>query len=315
MRIRKLSTAPYKPSTDGLQERFNRVICDTLSHFVDNYQSDWDVFLPSISFAYRSTPADNVTGYSPFFLLYGSEPTMPLDISLLPSEEIVVSGKQYVTSLVKHLETVWNIKSQLELKYKSAMKSQYDKKLSNVKFQVGDKVWLYIPKINKGLTKKLAKQWSGPYILVKQTSPVNFKVRNVDNHKMLHNTINVGRMKLFFGRNFRPDDTVVPGNPLNREVLDGLCDDDLPPDSFVNLKSKRKVDKPPVLPYIQNPSSDKTFEVEKVLRGRTRLNGMVEYLIKWIGYKSTTWEPLENLNQACLDYIKSNGIKAPKIKR
>ena len=315
MRIRKLNTAPYKPSTDGLQERFNRVICDTLSHFVDNYQSNWDAFLPSISFAYRSTPADNVTGYSPFFLLYGREPTMPLDVSLLPSEERVVSSKQYVTSLVNHLETVWNIKYQLELKYKSLMKSQYDKKQSNIKFQVGDKVWLYIPKVNKGLTKKLAKQWSGPYLLVKQTSPVNFRVRNVDNHKMLHNTINVGRMKLFFGRNFRPDEAVIPGNPVNREDLDGLCDDDLPPDSFVSLKSKRKVDKAPVLPFIQDPGSDETFEVERVLRGRTRPNGVVEYLIKWVGYKTTTWEPIENLNASCLDYIESNKIKAPRVRR
>ena len=48
----------------------------------------------------------------------------------------------------------------------------------DVSYEVGDVVWVYIPKLQPGLSRKLMKFWSGPYLLVSQTGPVNFRVRN-----------------------------------------------------------------------------------------------------------------------------------------
>jgi hypothetical protein len=52
------------------------------------------------------------------------------------------------------------------------------------------------------------------------------------------------------------------------------------------------------------------FEVEKVIKGRYRKNGSIEYLVHWKGYseKDRTWEPVDNLNQAILDYIRKNPV-------
>ena len=73
MGTNKLNTSAYHPQCNAVQERFNSVILDTISHYVNKFHTDWDKFIPSIQFAYRSSPADNSVGFSPFYLLYGRE--------------------------------------------------------------------------------------------------------------------------------------------------------------------------------------------------------------------------------------------------
>ena len=45
--------------------------------FVSDNQIGWDEFLPAILFAYRTSP-QATTGDSPFYLLYGREPRLPI---------------------------------------------------------------------------------------------------------------------------------------------------------------------------------------------------------------------------------------------
>ena len=42
-------------------------------------------------------------------------------------------------------------------------KRAYDSKNRGESFVVGDRVWLFVPAIRKGRTKKLASLWWGPY--------------------------------------------------------------------------------------------------------------------------------------------------------
>ena len=80
VRFDKLNTSPYHPMTDGLVERFNSFISQSLSMYISANQKDWDEFLPSILFAYH-TSLQATTGDSPFYLLYGREPRLPLDVN------------------------------------------------------------------------------------------------------------------------------------------------------------------------------------------------------------------------------------------
>ena len=62
-------------------------------------QKDWDEHLPSVLLAYRVSPSE-VTGDSPFFLLYGREPRLPMDVSLLPPKDLSASIAEHRARVV-----------------------------------------------------------------------------------------------------------------------------------------------------------------------------------------------------------------------
>ena len=45
------------------------------------FEEDWDVFIPSVLLAYR-TMQHNTTRHEPFFLTYGREATLPIELQL-----------------------------------------------------------------------------------------------------------------------------------------------------------------------------------------------------------------------------------------
>ena len=53
----------------------------------------------------------------------------------------------------------------------------------------------------------------------------------------------------------------------------------------------------PSEPEEESQTDDEEYEVEKVLKKRTR-KGKKEYFVKWKNYDETTWEPMENLQNA-----------------
>ena len=110
MRTHKLNTSSYHPQCNAIQERYNAVILDTISHYVNEFHNDWDQYISAIQFAYRSTPAENSVGYSPFFLLYGREARLPLDVTLLakcnyPDRTL----REHIHGLVSQLELIRDI--------------------------------------------------------------------------------------------------------------------------------------------------------------------------------------------------------------
>ena len=48
-----------------------------------------------------------------------------------------------------------------------------DQTTSGEAFQVGDRVWLFVPAIKKGQTKKFASLWRGQYTIIDKVGPVN----------------------------------------------------------------------------------------------------------------------------------------------
>lgn len=74
-------TTPAHPASNGRVERFNRTIKELLQRFCDNASHDWENKMGDALLAYR-TSVSSVTGYTPFFLLYGRRSRMPLTRTL-----------------------------------------------------------------------------------------------------------------------------------------------------------------------------------------------------------------------------------------
>ena len=76
--VQKLRTLPYHAQTNGQVERMNQTIICMISKLEEDKKACWSKHLPELLLAYNAT-CSTVTGYSPYYLLFGRRPTIPVD--------------------------------------------------------------------------------------------------------------------------------------------------------------------------------------------------------------------------------------------
>ncbi|VDH94133.1 Hypothetical predicted protein [Mytilus galloprovincialis] len=128
-------TSSYHPQSNVACERTNSTLAQSLRAYCSEQQTNWPQVLPSIMMAFRMSPCTQSTGFSPYYMIFGREMPLPIDIALIPEELITQSPEKYIDQLINKVKIIHDLaKTNLEdAQLKS--KTYYDKstKIPNFK--------------------------------------------------------------------------------------------------------------------------------------------------------------------------------------
>ncbi|UYV79013.1 K02A2.6-like, partial [Cordylochernes scorpioides] len=198
-KIKHCFTTSYHPQTNGLTERLNRTLINMLSMYVNTDQKNWDEILPFITHAYNTT-IQETTGYSPFFLMFGREPTSLLDDRNI---SVDIEKDDYDEYIKHHLDKINRTRKLVinnTIKTQERMKKNYDKKHMERSYEPGELVAVWTPIRKIGKCEKLLRKYFGPYRILKKLSNVNYLIEPKDNPGQDPLIVHVSRLKPYFER-------------------------------------------------------------------------------------------------------------------
>ncbi|KAL1271696.1 hypothetical protein QQF64_030712 [Cirrhinus molitorella] len=166
--IRKSRTSPYHPQGDPQPERFNRTLLSMLGTLNPAEKSRWSQHINRLVHAYNCSKND-ATGYSPYYLLYGREARLPVDVCFgtSPDGKGAGSHRQYVERMKSELQREYQLATETAQKSQQRNKRLYDRHVKHQTLTVGDRVLIR----NLALTgkQKLADRWNSvPYLVVEK---------------------------------------------------------------------------------------------------------------------------------------------------
>lgn len=189
--IRHKTISPYHSQANGLVERVNRTIDAIMKKRSISEKNNWVGYLPATAFAYRSLKQDT-TKQSPFYLLYGYEPTTYFDNSIQPLNVKEPSFELQLlirTSIqIHHLE---KIREETHLKIKKSQEVQrkrIEEKMMKTKkelkpsFQIGDIVKLYRDNISTSWSGKIMIRWyEDNFAIHEKLRKGSYFIKNISN--------------------------------------------------------------------------------------------------------------------------------------
>ena len=139
--VQKLRTSPYHAQTNGQVERMNQTIICMIGKLEEDRKACWSEHLPELLLAYNATRSA-VTGYSPYYLLFGRRPRIPVDYLFLTLRDSPHQTKMEVSvaAMQKRLKEAFTVARHFTSEEVARQCRYYDRKAGAVALQPGDVV-------------------------------------------------------------------------------------------------------------------------------------------------------------------------------
>jgi hypothetical protein len=277
-----MSTA-YHPQTDGQTENANRTLEMMLRAVVNFEQDDWEDHLPAAELA-TNNATNATTGLSPFYIYYGREARLPLDLAIAPLTA-ARNNPSAADALARWRSAM--VRAQETTKTAQARQKKYaDEHRREVSYVIGDRVLLSTANLKlvgeSKRARKFTERFIGPYRIKRVINRNAYELELPPSLK-IHPTINVSHLK---------------------QYIDGSA-------AFPSRPADITRPEPVAGPNDGSPE----WEVERILdHRRYGRNKVLQYLILWKGYPvhEATWEPIEHLDgtlDLVLDYNERKRIQ------
>lgn len=272
-------TSPYHPRTNGLTERVNGIIVESIKKHASTNILEWNKWIPYVLLAYR-TKIHSSTGFTPFELLYGRKVKIFNDFSKIRIDESELIWKRSleIKQLVDivHPKAIENIAKSQQRQIKAQNNS---KNISNEILPIGSQVYVK----TTGLHNKLFDEYKGPFTVVEHTHGGNYKLKNALN-QLLEGSFVRSRLKptnLVYNDKFYKIDKILDDRMNEKGIREFLVkwdDNDLgapswePAENFVDLDiiNKYLKNKDKIVPQIKEKNQNQQNETGKRGRGRPR---------------------------------------------
>ena len=169
--ITKIRTSPYHLQTNGAIERVHQTLRRMIAKMDPEKRAKWPSHLGPILIAYNATWS-LITGYSPYFLMFGHRPRLPVDL-LFPTvrrDENTRTTDEYVMSLYDKLKLALVSARDTAILEAQREKQHYDCKAGAVELHPGDKVLVKLD-VFRGQWRKLKNWWGDAlYMVVKRVA-------------------------------------------------------------------------------------------------------------------------------------------------
>lgn len=253
--IRKSRTTPYHPQGDPQPERFNRTLLSMLGTLKDTHKRQWSRHVSQLVHAYNSTKSD-ATGYSPYYIMFGREARLPLDVCFGTERQQTVSHSRYVEDLKRDLQSAYELAAKSANQVHLRNKRNYEKVLRHQVLGRGDRVLLK----NLGLKgkHKLQSRWNSiPYVVVDKLPDLPVYRVKPEN--------GMGKLRTIHRDHILPIGSLVRvfNDPDDRESLKR------PVTRAHRKTAENRIAKPQVSHMVDEESSDSECGIQQVYRWRT----------------------------------------------
>ena len=142
--VQKLRTLPYHAQTNGQVKRMNQMIICMIGKLEEDKKACWSEHLPELLLAYNAT-CSTVTGYSPYYLLFGRRPRIPVDYLFPTLRDSPHQTKMEVSvvAMQKRLKEAFAVARCLTSEEVAKQCRYHDRKAGAVALQPGDVVMVH----------------------------------------------------------------------------------------------------------------------------------------------------------------------------
>ncbi|CAF1437902.1 unnamed protein product [Adineta ricciae] len=185
-----IHTSAYHPQGNGLVERFNGTFHPQLAKLHNVELNNWDEYLAPIIYAYN-TGIQNSTGYSPFQLMFGRNPNLPLDHT--SATFTLQRTNDYWYKLLKCMKFYGETSRQRTNIQQKQSKQRFDKNRKDPKYNIHDLVLWKIP----GYRSKLTERYSGPFEIINKKHP-SYTIQ--DTQSLAIKQVHISDLKAIYSR-------------------------------------------------------------------------------------------------------------------